>query len=306
MPAAGQLCPAEGATGDRRAHLCSDRERAAGGRAGEHRSGVALGGRACGPGVEPAADVDVGAQSEDIAESDVSNPCGEASCRGIHGQSQATLVLQTPAGVGGASALCCEDHEAADVARQKVYNSALSGLGTSMAQVEDAAVGWPPQPLSWPHSRHVRFDLAAVTLHEIPPYSEIYGHHPNTFVFDRHSCRVPAAPNGYVSLAAIVGEDDEEEPSDTSDDDDEEIVFYGKGGRLAFGSSEASVGTETWDSYLNEAPYHCNGFVEQVDDTSETDDSWESYLRGFCHNQYSSSPVQHISTSVAIQDSWES
>merc|ERR1719343_158670 len=94
------------------------------------------------------------------------------------------------------------------------------------------------QILSFLRRRRVRFDMDAITVHEIPAYSEIYGAHPRTFVFDRQSCRVPAAPNGFVSLEAVTGLDQDDDGfGDTSSDeesfdadrDEEDVVMFGKG-----------------------------------------------------------------------------
>lgn len=82
-----------------------------------------------------------------------------------------------------------------------------------------------PALVPWPcfsgTRRRVRFDLDAVTLHEIPPYSEIYGVHPRTFVFDHRSRRVPAAPSGFVSLRSVLDGDEEEfdENASSSEED---------------------------------------------------------------------------------------
>mmetsp|Transcript_109408 Transcript_109408/g.172851 ORF Transcript_109408/g.172851 Transcript_109408/m.172851 type:complete len:224 (-) Transcript_109408:216-887(-) len=62
--------------------------------------------------------------------------------------------------------------------------------------------------------RRVRFNLTACSVHEIIPYSEIYGDHPRTFVFDRWSRKIPAAPCGFVSLECWItncGDKDDEE-----------------------------------------------------------------------------------------------
>lgn len=82
---------------------------------------------------------------------------------------------------------------------------------------EDALV---PDPLS-SHRKHVRFDLAATIMHEVPPYAEIYGAHPRTFVFDRDSQMIPAARGGYVSVASTTDpfEDLDYDDCEPSEDD---------------------------------------------------------------------------------------
>lgn len=62
-------------------------------------------------------------------------------------------------------------------------------------------------------ARRVQFNLTA-SVHEVIPYEEIYGDHPRTFVFDRWSRKIAAAPCGFVSLQAWMfpheDEDDEQ------------------------------------------------------------------------------------------------
>jgi hypothetical protein len=65
--------------------------------------------------------------------------------------------------------------------------------------------------------KRVHFDLAATSVHEVVPYSEIYDAHPRTFVFDRDSEMIPAARGGYVSAASM------EDPPDELDDEDDEL-----------------------------------------------------------------------------------
>merc|ERR1711979_98778 len=83
----------------------------------------------------------------------------------------------------------------------------------------------PLPAFSGSRRRRVRFDMGAKTVHEIPPYGEIYGAHPRTFVFDRHGRRVPAAPNGYVSLQSVIGADEHEDSSDAGSDEEVAPIF---------------------------------------------------------------------------------
>lgn len=69
-------------------------------------------------------------------------------------------------------------------------------------------------PPSFSRCRLVRFDLSSTVMYEIAPYSEIYGEHPSTFVFNGDGSKVPAAPCGYVGLD---GADDEGEGCDDDD-----------------------------------------------------------------------------------------
>lgn len=64
--------------------------------------------------------------------------------------------------------------------------------------------------------RHVRFDLDACMIHEIPAYAEIYGLHPREFDFGRwfymipvNSCQLRTAQSG--SCDGIEDSSDEEE-----------------------------------------------------------------------------------------------
>lgn len=110
-----------------------------------------------------------------------------------------------------------------------------------------------PLPVFSGSRRRVRFDMGAIILHEITPYSEIYGAHPRTFVFDRNSRRVPAAPNGYVGLQAVAGEDEDEDLSGDSSSDEEEIAIFECGTMCDSQDSEAKIGAEdSWESYLDE------------------------------------------------------
>mmetsp|Transcript_30132 Transcript_30132/g.56361 ORF Transcript_30132/g.56361 Transcript_30132/m.56361 type:complete len:137 (+) Transcript_30132:3-413(+) len=82
--------------------------------------------------------------------------------------------------------------------------------------------------------RCVRFDLSATTVHEVIPFSEIYGGHPRDFVFDRDSRKIPAVFGGFLSLQSwmemqfSLEKDDQAEKSDTdSGEEDEQIMFSG-------------------------------------------------------------------------------
>eukprot|EP00931_Biecheleriopsis_adriatica_P120729 TRINITY_DN95826_c0_g1_i1.p1 TRINITY_DN95826_c0_g1~~TRINITY_DN95826_c0_g1_i1.p1 ORF type:complete len:148 (+),score=34.40 TRINITY_DN95826_c0_g1_i1:85-528(+) len=76
--------------------------------------------------------------------------------------------------------------------------------------------------------RHVQFDLEACEVHEIIPYSDIYGMHPRDFVFDKGYAMIPAlqhiaidvlAAKAHARRAACSIEVDEED-EDHSDEDD--------------------------------------------------------------------------------------
>merc|ERR1711920_185827 len=113
-------------------------------------------------------------------------------------------------------------------------------IGRFLSRVTPTAEVLQLQILPFLHRRCVRFDMDAITVHEIPAYGEIYGAHPRTFVFDGQSRRLPAAPNGFVSLEAVMGEDqDDEDFGDASSDED--VVMYGRGALIDLQNSEAEV-----------------------------------------------------------------
>jgi len=71
----------------------------------------------------------------------------------------------------------------------------------------------------------VRFDDAAITVHEIAPYAEIYGLHPRDFFFDKRYFLVPA--NGNEMVAGFRRESrDEDHDSDLEDSDSEWCIEY--------------------------------------------------------------------------------
>merc|ERR1711920_923592 len=111
-------------------------------------------------------------------------------------------------------------------------------IGRFLSRVTPTAEVLQLQILPFLHRRCVRFDMDAITVHEIPAYGEIYGAHPRTFVFDRYACKVPAAPNGFVSLDAVVDWDEVE--SDSSDGE-ESAVSPDAEGRAILRHDDAEV-----------------------------------------------------------------
>jgi len=115
-------------------------------------------------------------------------------------------------------------------ARQKERNSmaapngrARCGSGCVASGSLDSSAG--RVPLSPKGGGRVWFDLSSSTVHEIIPYSEIYGKHPREFVFDRHSCMVPAVgPYGFVGFAGTSDEDEEEEAEEAEAEAEAEIM----------------------------------------------------------------------------------
>jgi len=71
----------------------------------------------------------------------------------------------------------------------------------------------------------VRIDEAALTVHEIAPYAEIYGLHPREFFFDKHYFMVPANGNEMV-LGFRKESTDEDHDSDSEDSDSEWSIEY--------------------------------------------------------------------------------
>jgi len=88
-------------------------------------------------------------------------------------------------------------------------NGRARGGRVASGSPDNSAGGTPVSPRG---KGRVRFDLSASTVHEVIPYSEIYGKHPREFVFDRHFSMVPAAgAYGFVGLADTNDGDEEEE-----------------------------------------------------------------------------------------------
>jgi len=74
------------------------------------------------------------------------------------------------------------------------------------------------------HARKVAFDMDAVTIHQIPPYAEIYGLHPREFVFDRRYYMIPSVcaltSIGLSAVDKVGADDDEVEDSDSDSEND--------------------------------------------------------------------------------------
>lgn len=82
-------------------------------------------------------------------------------------------------------------------------------------------------PVRLQNSRHVHFNPDPPSVHEIKPYSEIYGIHPRDFVFDRGFHMIPAyhsIPVDVFYKQASSYKEDSEQESDSSDDDNEWVV----------------------------------------------------------------------------------
>lgn len=69
-----------------------------------------------------------------------------------------------------------------------------------------------------PKYSRVRFNLNDIEIHQITPYSEVYGLHPREFVFGKNFYMLPSGDTfGFVSVSDSFREEDNE--SDDSDDD---------------------------------------------------------------------------------------
>jgi hypothetical protein len=67
----------------------------------------------------------------------------------------------------------------------------------------------------------VRFDLDAITIHEVVPYSEVYGLHPREFVFEKNFYMTPSGGTfGFASLHESAQDDDASESDDSDSDID--------------------------------------------------------------------------------------
>jgi len=88
--------------------------------------------------------------------------------------------------------------------------------------------------------RSVKFDLSSNVVHEVTPYSEIYGLHPREFVFGRDFCVVPAGGDyGFVDMRSAArgskAADDSDEESERgvdSDSDDEGVEQGGANAKV--------------------------------------------------------------------------
>jgi len=139
------------------------------------------------------------------------------------------------------------------------------------------------------HRKSVQFDFAATIIHEVPPYAEIYGAHPRTFVFDMHSQMIPAARGGYVSVASAM------DPFKDTDDDDCK-------------PNEEDGG---WESWLIEQDSDEDGCVDSAGDLDhkealgfthntcipdlDDENGWESWLEstlGCTENQFFDDSIQ--------------
>jgi len=104
------------------------------------------------------------------------------------------------------------------VAPVEVHDFAEDVASSSSSSTVDSRSGTPCSSM-----RHVHFNMDAITVHEICPYSEVYGIHPRTFDFDKHFWMVPAKGWPYTNAAAQCGTIEEDEyQSDSSDGEWEE------------------------------------------------------------------------------------
>jgi hypothetical protein len=104
----------------------------------------------------------------------------------------------------------------------------LMGLGVAAESASQAVARCRLKPpgLCRKPQQCVRFNLGDSSVHEVTPYSEIYGLHPREFVFDRHAYLVPAkGPFGFVGVCSNDRSDetDEEEEQGSSDSEAEEV-----------------------------------------------------------------------------------
>lgn len=103
-------------------------------------------------------------------------------------------------------------------------------LAALVAADASKALDTNSSPAVVPESLRVRFDLGASTVHEVTPYSEIYGLHPREFVFGRGFYMMPAAgPYGFTDIGAAAAQqagirEEEDEEEDTDDDSDNDWV----------------------------------------------------------------------------------
>jgi len=119
----------------------------------------------------------------------------------------------------------------------------------------------------------VQFDLEATSIHLIPPYAEIYGAHPRSFVFDWDSTMIPAARGGFNS-AAYVRDAPEEKPAEEGLD-------------LDFRAIQQDSGDDGWESWLEQTADDESEFARRTSlelaqraGSSDLDheDGWEAWV----------------------------
>lgn len=106
-----------------------------------------------------------------------------------------------------------------DSARVCVATSLAAGLPRANSAV---SLMVQKSPLCSRNGRHVRFNPDPPTVHEIIPYSDIYGIHPRDFVFGRGFHMIPAyqsIPVDVLHSQATGYNEDSAEESDSSEDD---------------------------------------------------------------------------------------
>jgi hypothetical protein len=108
---------------------------------------------------------------------------------------------------------------------QEDKGEAWESASTAAPSSPSESAGLPATPAASEASapaaaKSVRFDMEACVVHEITPYSEVYGLLPRLFDFDRGFWMVPS--KGPPSPAQVNWEEDEDEEADgcSSDEDD--------------------------------------------------------------------------------------
>jgi len=86
----------------------------------------------------------------------------------------------------------------------------------------------PPVAVPPGRTRRVSFDLEAGTQHEVTPYAEIYGLHPNFFLFERNDCILLLSTDQWGNYSPDESDlTDEGADEDVEDDEMEEIAEDG-------------------------------------------------------------------------------
>mmetsp|Transcript_147 Transcript_147/g.398 ORF Transcript_147/g.398 Transcript_147/m.398 type:complete len:144 (+) Transcript_147:81-512(+) len=95
-----------------------------------------------------------------------------------------------------------------------------SSVGSESCGAEDMLCASSPCRRA-ARKRCVSFSRDGDDVHEVTPYSEVYGVHPRTFNFGRHMSMLPAVPASFGRFF----DDDEDSEDEAASDNDEAIML---------------------------------------------------------------------------------
>lgn len=120
----------------------------------------------------------------------------------------------------------CIEHSEPECIEQSTHAEDVVDVSESATELQAAAevlveqVSVPASPTVY--VKRVRFDLDAISVHEVTPYAEIYGAHPRTFVFGVDSQMVAAGRGGFNSADFTITLEDEPEDDEESEMDEDD------------------------------------------------------------------------------------